>query len=250
MQTTAAGAIRGNPASLSPLLASLFPAGVVAAELRRPAPAELLLPAETSGSESFSPKRLAEFAAGRLCARRALAELGLGDFALRRGADRYPIWPDGIVGSITHTRRFCGAAVAPGRVLSALGLDAERVGGVTPELWPQICTAVEARWLEARPEPERSPAAAVIFSAKEAFYKCQYGLAGEWLDFHDIEIAIEDPWQPGEREAGTFRVWPTRPDRLAGLSDHSPIGRFQVEGDLVLAGIALPPENQSVTLMR
>jgi 4'-phosphopantetheinyl transferase EntD len=227
--------ISGSPASLSPRLAELFPSGVVAAELSSPVGADVLLPEEARGCESFAPRRLGEFAAGRVCARRALAELGFGRFALRRGADRYPIWPDGIVGSITHTRGFCGAAVAPYGVLRAVGLDAER-GTVGPELWPQICTAAEIAWLGSLPEPDRAIAAAVIFSAKEAFYKCQYGIGGEWLEFHDIAIEIRER---APMTNGVFLVWSVHGDKLAGIIARAQVGRFRVDGDLVMTGVAL-----------
>ena len=49
------------------------------------------------------PRRRVEFATGRLCARRAMAALGHARVSIPRAQDRVPIWPDGIVGSITHT---------------------------------------------------------------------------------------------------------------------------------------------------
>jgi len=111
-----------NPASLSPILAGLFPQGVVAAELREPADAALLLPEERQSCSGFGSKRLEEFAAGRVCARRALAELGIIGFPLPADDDRRPCWPRDVAGSITHTTGFCGAVVA-GRDLRRSGDD-------------------------------------------------------------------------------------------------------------------------------
>src|ERR1700720_856307 len=119
-----------NPATLSPPLSGLFPAGVVAADLREPGDPALLLPAEARYLGRAIPKRAREFAAGRLCARPALAELGILDVAIEVGDDRQPIWPDSMVGSITHTAGFCAAVVAERRVVGALGLDREAVGEV------------------------------------------------------------------------------------------------------------------------
>jgi 4'-phosphopantetheinyl transferase EntD len=228
-------AASGNPASLSATIAALFPPGVVAAELRAPVGADLLLPEEARGCDSFAPKRLGEFAAGRVCARRALAELGHAGFALRRGADRYPVWPDGIVGSITHTGGFCAAAVAVYGTLRSIGLDAER-GTVGPDLWPQICTAAEIAWLNTLSEPNRAMAATVIFSAKEAFYKCQYGVGGEWLEFHDIAIEIRGP---APMATGAFLVLPVHGDKLAGIIAREQVGRFRIDADLITTGVAL-----------
>src|SRR5690242_5958922 len=69
--------------------------------------------------------RRAEFAAGRSAARRALAELGIGPVALPVGERRMPVWPTGIVGSITHCVGLAAAAVAWADDLAALGIDVE-----------------------------------------------------------------------------------------------------------------------------
>jgi 4'-phosphopantetheinyl transferase EntD len=229
------GGTARNPASLSAELAGLFPPGVAAAELRSPVGADLLLPEEALGCENFAPKRLAEFVAGRVCARRALSELGLDGFALRRGADRYPIWPEDIIGSITHTGGFCAAAVARRGPLQALGLDAERIAGVTAELWPQICTIGEMAWLAGLPEPVRNRAAAIVFSAKEAFYKCQYGIAGEWLEFHDIVVEVSESGMT----AGELTLRPAHGGQFAALEHRRLAGRYRLEDDLVISGFAL-----------
>ena len=104
-----------NPATLSPALAGLFPPGVVATELRETGDPHLLLPAEARYLGRAVPKRIGEFAAGRLCARRGLAEFGVVDFAVEMAADRQPIWPAALVGSITHTAGFCASVIAERR---------------------------------------------------------------------------------------------------------------------------------------
>src|SRR3979409_1002599 len=48
-------------------------------------------------------KRQREFLAGRWCAEEALQCLGAGSTHVAMAKDRAPIWPDGVVGSITHT---------------------------------------------------------------------------------------------------------------------------------------------------
>ena len=44
---------------------------------------------------------------------------------IRSGPMREPQWPSSLVGSITHTRGFRAAAVAPRSVLSSVGIDTE-----------------------------------------------------------------------------------------------------------------------------
>src|SRR3984893_2793536 len=128
-----------NPAALSIPLGTLFPPGAVAADLRGPGNPELLLAGEATYLGRAVPQRVQEFAAGRLCARRALAEFGIVDFPIEMAGDRQPIWPDSIVGSITHTRGYGAAVVAERRSAAALGLDSEVVGDVNAEVRPRIC---------------------------------------------------------------------------------------------------------------
>lgn len=220
-------------AGLSPALAGLFPPGVVGAELRLAGDPPPLSFDEVRHLGRAVPERVQEFAAGRFCARRALAEFGFIGYPLGMNADRRPRWPASVVGSITHTDGICGAVVAEQRRFRAIGLDMEIVGRVTPEIWPYICVPEETAWLTALREPERSRCAALIFSAKESFYKCQYGVTRQWLEFDDVAL---DLFSPGA-SAGRFAL---RPRRRIALSEHEPMtGRFEFRGNLVVTGIAL-----------
>jgi 4'-phosphopantetheinyl transferase EntD len=223
-----------NPANLSPLISRLFPAGVVAADLREPGDPALLLPAEARYLGRAIPKRVREFAAGRLCARRALAEFGIVDVAIEVADDRQPIWPDSMVGSITHTAGFCAAVVAERRMVGALGLDSEVVGDVNAEIWPRIGVAAETAWLQTLPASQRPAAMTLIFSAKEAFYKCQYPLARERLDFQDVRV--EAGWGVSQ---GHFWVHATRRLVLAQRTAMPMQGRYLFHQEFVTAGLGL-----------
>jgi 4'-phosphopantetheinyl transferase EntD len=224
---------RGNQAHLSHVLPDLFPSGVVAAEMREPGDAADLWPAEAECVRHSVPKRVMEFAAGRACARRALRELGIEDFALLAAEDRRPIWPDSIVGSITHTTGFCAAAVAPRRLLAGIGIDSEQVDKVGRDLWNTICRPEEASWRDALPCEQQRAAAALVFSAKEAFYKCQYPLSGEWLDFHDLHV---EPMDWGA-QCGQFTVQATRRISAEAQSHWPVVGRFLFHESYVTAAV-------------
>ena len=71
-------------------------------------------------------KRRREFVTARRCAREALASLGQAPGPIGVGPSREPQWPAGLVGSITHTRGFRAAAVAPQSVVASIGIDAEQ----------------------------------------------------------------------------------------------------------------------------
>ncbi|HUS25141.1 MAG TPA: 4'-phosphopantetheinyl transferase superfamily protein [Candidatus Binatia bacterium] len=227
---------RANPARGSSLVQELFGEGVAAAELHGDADASLLLPEERACLGRAGAKRTREFAAGRLCARRALEELDVHGFALTVREDRAPRWPRGITGSITHSGRFCAAVAAPRTQLRALGLDAEIVGAVTRDIWSQLFAAAEIRWLERLQRREQAEVAALLFSAKEAFYKCQHAVTGQWLDFQDVTVDAAG-WSLG---AGVFAVRALGHVQLLEQVPEPWVGRFVFREGMVLTGIALP----------
>jgi 4'-phosphopantetheinyl transferase EntD len=223
-----------NPATLSSDLGILFPPGAVAAVLRGQGDALLLLPAEAMHVQRAVPTRVQEFAAGRLCARRALAEFGFVDFPIKVAEDRQPMWPDRMVGSIPHTSGFCAAVVARRPAVVALGVDSEAVGGVNAEIWHRICGPLETAWVGSLPAPERAAAVALIFSAKEAFYKCQYPAARQRLDFHDARVEAPAWGASG----GAFEIHATRSLAIAQYAALPLRGRYLYHEGFVTAGLA------------
>lgn len=224
-----------NPAKLSIRLSELFPAGALAAELREPGDPEALRPEETLGLKGAVQQRVQEFAAGRACAHRLLGEFGIVDFAIKVADDRQPVWPDAFVGSITHTSGFCAAVVAKKEFLSAVGIDSEIAGSVKTHLWRGICTPSETAWLRSLPDAEQTAAATLIFSAKEAFYKCQYPLAQERLNFHDA--TVEPAWGAAR---GQFKIHANRGIALARHAALPVQGEYLFHEEFVTTGIALP----------
>jgi 4'-phosphopantetheinyl transferase EntD len=219
---------------LSAALEPLFPSGVVCAELFGAGDPDSLLPAEARFLGRSVATRRQEFAAGRACARRALRELGIVDFALEVAADRRPIWPEDIVGSITHTKGFCAAVVAPRGKLRAVGIDTERAASVKSELWPRVC-GPEIAWLDALPERERAAAAALIFCVKEAFYKCQYTLTSEFLGFDDVRVEIDNRLN----DAGVFAVHACKPMELTHHIALPLTGRYLFHQEFVSSAAAV-----------
>lgn len=177
----------------APHIAALFPAGVSAFEAQGPYPADTLFDAERVSIAHAVGSRVHEFVAGRACARKALAQLGIPPMPIPAGPDRAPIWPAGFTGSISHTQGYCVAVAAKMQKehgIRALGVDVEQTGKVGAELWPQIMREAEIDRLCSLGETERAVSATLIFSAKEAFYKAQYALTQSWVDFDDAEVEI------------------------------------------------------------
>lgn len=158
--------------------------------------------------------RTAQFAAGRHCARLALAEFGVEPVSILRSTLRSPRWPEGYVGSISHTEGYAVAVVASrGGELRSLGIDAERVGRVGEKLFERLFTAEERRRLWAAEPGRRAEVATELFGLKESFYKAQYPVTEAWVGFHDVGITPEaDEWvlEPATDLAALNAVrWPT-----------------------------------------
>ncbi len=230
-----------NPATLSTVLAELFAPGVAAAQLRQPGDLSLLDPEEAVSVAKAVPKRVGEFAAGRLCARRALATFGITGFALKMAPDRSPVWPASMVGSITHTRGFGAAVVGERRLFRSLGLDVEAAGGVKRELWRHICVPAEVAWLESLSDADRDCAATLVFCAKEAFYKCQYPVTGERMGFADLCVTV-----PGcgagrwDGAVAALVATPTRPLAIAAGRAPRFEGSYRLHEGYLFAGFQLP----------
>jgi 4'-phosphopantetheinyl transferase EntD len=148
--------------------------------------------AERALVASAVPKREREFATGRLLARRLLAKLGYADFELLRDANRLPLWPTNVVGSISHTQNLCIVAVASTGDRMGLGVDVEPDEPVKAGLEKLVCRPREREWLlKAADGDESSRRCRAIFSAKEAVYKAFYPRLRERWGFQDVEVDIQ-----------------------------------------------------------
>lgn len=151
-----------------------------------------LLPGEEASVAHAVPRRRREFAAGRACAHTAMAALGLPSSPLPRGQDRVPIWPQAVVGSITHSDRYAAAAVAlRDQGFKSLGIDVEPAEPLQPELWELVFLPRERAWLKAHGDDASGLLARVCYSAKECAFKCQYTLTRSMLGFHDLHVTID-----------------------------------------------------------
>ncbi len=217
------------------LLSTLFSSAVAVYEVSADEPLDTLFPSEAAHVARAVAKRQREFSAGRHCARRALAALGGPSTAVGVGPDRAPCWPPGFVGSITHTGGlddgYAAAAVARASDVESVGLDAEQRTPLGDELFRHVLTRSESEYLATLPESERGVVAKLCFSAKEAFYKCQYPLTRQFLGFHDVELEVDLAY-------GRFRALPTRQiGRFARGAAFE--GRFAIGAKLLLSGIQL-----------
>lgn len=210
------------------MLEQMLPAGIIV-ECGDPDRTRVeLMPAEHALVERAIEKRQREFAMGRQCARRALRRMGIVDFAILAGESREPLWPSGIVGSITHTRGFCAAAVARSSDFFGIGIDVELAEPLSPALANAVATPAEASRIQTM---EPGLAARLVFSAKESLYKCQFYHTRHWLGFFDVSIDLE--------ESGDFSatVLVEAPPLPRGFSIR---GRWAVNEGLLFTAMWLP----------
>ncbi|MCH8150506.1 MAG: 4'-phosphopantetheinyl transferase superfamily protein [Planctomycetes bacterium] len=217
-------------------LTPLYPKDVLTAYSELGIEDSFLYPEEEACIAKAAPKRRREFATGRFLARAALAEAGIAPAPLVPGPDRAPIWPTGIVGSISHTDDCCGAAVAARGKIMGIGLDIESAEPLDERLWCLLITDPERSWLQKRNPTERSHLAKLIFSAKECLFKCQFPIVRRWLEFTDVAINLH-------LESGVFTVniHPSvervEPD-CEGLT-----GRFLFADSKIFTGMVWPAED-------
>jgi 4'-phosphopantetheinyl transferase EntD len=201
------------------------------------APADLMADEAVSVAQAV-PRRRLEFAMGRACARTAMAALGHARSSLPRGPDRMPIWPDALVGSITHTESWAAAAVARREDgFAAVGIDLEPANELSADLWESICLPGEQAKLAVIGGMTPGLAAHFLFCMKEAAFKCQFPLSGAMLDFSDLAIDID-------AKAGTF-VATFQRSAVPFHVDDRLVGRFAVSGGHIASAVAVMSERRS-----
>ena len=165
-------------------------------------------PIEWQDIANASSSRQKEFIAGRQLVRALAESLALPDHALRRAEDRSPVWPSDRAGSLSHCQRLCAAAVGKHPHYRGVGIDIETIGRVEKKLWPTLFTDNEINYFSSVEPALRDAETTAFFSAKEAFYKCQYPLTQQWVGFQDVELRRADSAtlfiKPVE---GTLQLW-------------------------------------------
>ncbi|MFI0489185.1 MAG: 4'-phosphopantetheinyl transferase [Yersinia sp. (in: enterobacteria)] len=144
-------------------------------------------------------KRRAEYLAGRFVARQILNVLAVRDYPLATGVDRAPVWPAGLIGSISHNnqRALCAAQIITPATgysvecssIHGIGVDIESLIAVerAKELWASILSDEEYRSLQQGPLLFNQ-LLTLVFSAKESLFKAIYPQLGCYFDFLDARF--------------------------------------------------------------
>ena len=178
------------------------------------------------------PRRQREFLCGRACAHAALSAIGRDVGPVGVGAGRQPVWPPGVVGSISHAGDWSGAVVARGEDAWGLGFDIEVL---EPPLAPDVERLVstpEERQSGPVDHPLDVYRSKIAYSVKESVYKCLFPPTGWRLAFDDVAVEIDLP-----ASRGTARV----ADRLrfAGVDLAALDVGLVVTGGYVFTGVCI-----------
>lgn len=169
------------------VIRTLLPSNIAVHTSRTSEGTKVMAEEESAVARAIESRRR-EFSIGRACARSALSKLGFPPCAIPSGPDREPLWPSGIVGSITHCPGFCAAAVALQEDYVTLGIDAEVDEELPPGVLELVSVNEERKWLTNA--PRRLNWGRLLFSAKESIFKAWFPLTREWLGFEDAVVTF------------------------------------------------------------
>lgn len=219
------------------MIEEILPPAVAAAESFGDILDAPLFPEEEALLTRAVDKRRREFTTARACARAALADLGLPAGPILRGLRGAPVWPPGVVGSLTHCAGYRAAAVSRAGDIAAIGLDAEPNEPLPANVLDVVADDSERAWVARL--LATAPGVSwdrLLFSAKESVYKAWFPLTSRWLDFTDATLTVD-------AAAGTFtaRLLVTG-TTAAGRPLTGFTGRWLAREGLVITTIAVPRE--------
>jgi enterobactin synthetase component D len=187
--------------------------------------------------EKAAPKRRLEFLAGRLCADLAVKRLvGARAGSIGRDSDGCPLWPEGLVGSISHSDCLATAAVAPKRETNGLGVDTEPVMSeeAARDVVELIAREDEVARTMQTAELSWRQTVTLIHSAKESLFKSLYPLRRTRFFHLDCELV----WIDSQTRRFAMRFRSAKLDSF-GAGEYSG-GRFEFADGCVHTGIVLP----------
>lgn len=186
------------------------------------------------------PKRQAEYFAGRLCAQAVLRDHGHDNYHVATGAQREPVWPPGLIGSITHNEQYSAALVCRQSALLGVGIDIESIvdGEARLAMIEMIVSPQEAAYLRAQAASLSFDCLlTLVFSAKESFFKAAFAQVHQYFDFDAVRVEHIDV----ERRLIRLRSAYTLCERLR--EDNIYLARFDMlDHGAILTAVLLPDD--------
>ncbi len=187
------------------------------------------LPDELSAAIQLANPRKCEFLSGRILARHALAKINVPGNV---GSDNesLPLFPDGSIGSISHSKNVIAVAVSKSRDYKTIGIDIEHIGRIKDNVLNKIATPKEKTALESLPEKQSHIQKALLFCAKEAFFKAQFPHTRFYPHWQDIGLDFTSD--------GNINIdWVKHPSPAYPLLGNA-VSCYRVLGDIVFSVFA------------
>jgi enterobactin synthetase component D len=140
--------------------------------------------------------RKADFLSGRAMIQSAMAQLGIPPQNVTNAANRAPVWPEGLTGSLSHARGRCAGLVSRNTNLT-FGVDIEAIAQnrTLTAILTETLSPAERQTITQGPFPAATNAT-LAFSAKEALFKALYARVGHHFGFDAAELCTA-PSQTG-----------------------------------------------------
>ena len=202
----------------------------------------------TQGSYSVSPfveeqklielaqaeSRKVQFLMGREVAHSALSKFGFVDFPILHDEKRVPIWPNNIVGSITHTNQFAASMIGWEKDWLGIGIDAESIHRkIELKLQASICGVEEREWMSSFSEEEQKKYLRIIFSIKESIYKSIYPIGRVFFYFHDAQVFLTPQNQ-------SFHFILLKDCGNIFSTGFQGTGKYYIQNEILLSALCLP----------
>ncbi|HEB26665.1 MAG TPA: 4'-phosphopantetheinyl transferase superfamily protein [Porticoccus sp.] len=137
--------------------------------------------------------RRCDYLIGRYCAQQAIAKLCGFPQQVQQQNNGAPVWPGGLIGSITHSDGLALAIVGKHAHWDWLGIDVEALVSKDESLsmMPVIMNEEEHKIITAAINAQ-DYAFTLVFSAKKSIYKALYPKVRSFFDFHDVSLLACD----------------------------------------------------------
>ncbi|ARC95045.1 hypothetical protein B6A42_26890 (plasmid) [Vibrio coralliilyticus] len=184
-------------------------------------------------------KRCSEYLAGRLAAQQAVLNLTKQHHPILRNKDQTPLWPTGVIGSITHTNKHAIAVATLAKHHQIIGVDSEN--WIEPDIAKEVASTIisfQESQLINESSLEFNQGLTIIFSAKESLYKALYPSVGSFFGFECAQVNCIDI------KSGDFSISLQRDLNKTYRKGWTIQGKFHNAGESTLTFISTPCERR------
>lgn len=209
---------------LDSALCGLLPSGVEYAVGPIPEAWHFEFDIEGDSLRAAGDYRKCEFVAGRDCARTALEKVGFARAPILPDEYGVPVWPEGSLATISHSRGYCAAIAAKAADYCVLGLDLEMTNRLSASAIKRTVHPDEQIYVQSDQKK-----ASLLFCAKEAFFKAQFPIWHTHANFHDLILTVDE----AKGKMTILRMGERFPSELRSLAADIQF-RFSFFGDFVV----------------